>query len=95
MKILVATGLYPPEGGGPSTYAKALFDELPKQGVSVEVLPFSRVRKYPPVIRHMVYFFLCLKLSKEVSVIYAMDPVSVGLPASLAALFSGKKFEFV
>jgi len=92
MKILVATGLYPPEDGGPATYAKALFDELPKQGISVEILPFSRVRKYPPVIRHIGYFFLCLKLSKEASVIYAMDPVSVGLPASLAAFFSRKKF---
>ena len=39
-----------------------------------------------------MYFFLCLKLSKGVDIIYALDPVSVGLPASIAAFFSKKKF---
>ena len=92
MSILVATGLYPPEGGGPATYAKALFDELPKYGVSVVVLPFSEVRTYPKVIRHIVYFFLCLKRGKDVDLIYAMDPVSVGLPAACASFFLRKKF---
>lgn len=92
MKILVATGLYPPESGGPATYAKALFDVLPKQGIEVAALPFSRVRKYPPIIRHVVYFFLCLKFSKDASIIYAMDPVSVGLPACLASFVARKKF---
>jgi len=92
MKILVATGLYPPEGGGPATYAKVLFDELPKKGVEVTVLPFSRVRMYPPGIRHFVYFFHCLSLSKKADIIYALDPVSVGLPASLVALLARKKF---
>ena len=92
MKILVATGLYPPEGGGPATYAKVLFDELPQKGVETTVLPFSRVRKYPPIVRHIVYFFLCLRESKGASIIYALDPVSVGLPASLAAFVTRKKF---
>ncbi|XKT75420.1 MAG: glycosyltransferase family 4 protein [Patescibacteria group bacterium UBA2103] len=92
MNILVATGLYPPEGGGPATYAKALHDELPKLGVSVTVLPFSQVRRYPKFIRHIVYFFLCLKYGKKVDVIYALDPVSVGLPAMLSSFFLRKKF---
>lgn len=92
MNILVATGLYPPEEGGPATYAKALFDELPKKDVGVIVLPFSQVRKYPKIIRHVVYFFLCLKHGKDVDVIYALDPVSVGLPAFLASKFLRKKF---
>ena len=92
MKILVATGLYPPEGGGPATYAKVLFDELPKRGIETTILPFSRVRKYPSGIRHIVYFFLCLRESRGASIIYALDPVSVGLPAALAAFFTGKKF---
>lgn len=92
MNILVATGLYPPEGGGPATYAKALFDELPKIGVSVEILPFSRVRKYPKIVRHFVYFFLCLKYGKRVDVVYALDPVSVGFPSRIAAFLLRKKF---
>ena len=92
MKILVATGLYPPEEGGPATYAKALHDFLPKFNVEVVVLPFSQVRKYPPFVRHLVYLYLCLKYSKGTSIIYALDPVSVGLPACIASFLTKKKF---
>lgn len=88
--ILLATGSYPPESGGPATYAKILNDELPVQGVSVIVVKFSEVRKYPVGIRHIVYLFLLLKYTSGIDVIYAMDPVSVGLPAYLASLISRK-----
>jgi hypothetical protein len=30
MHIVIATGLYPPESGGPATYSKALEEALPK-----------------------------------------------------------------
>ena len=30
MKVLIATGVFPPESGGPATYSKALLDELPR-----------------------------------------------------------------
>ncbi len=92
MKILLATPLFPPESGGPSTYAKMLVEELPKRGIEVVLLKFGDVRHLPPVIRHVVYFFKCLSRSSSVDAIYALDPVSVGLPAALAARLSGKKF---
>ncbi len=38
MRILIATGIYPPDIGGPATYSKLLFDELPKKGMEVEVI---------------------------------------------------------
>ena len=47
MKILIATPLYPPDIGGPATYAKILEDELPKQGVTVSVVSFHVVRHLP------------------------------------------------
>ena len=92
MKVLIATGLYPPEVGGPATYSKTLETELPRRGVQVLVLPFSRVRHLPKIIRHLRYFFLVLREGKDVDVIYAQDPVSVGLPALCAARFLKKKF---
>lgn len=85
MKILLATGLYPPEIGGPATYSKLLFTELPKQGIAVSVLPFSFVRHYPKVVRHLMYFGKLVRASKTADVIYAQDPVSVGFPALCAA----------
>lgn len=91
MKILLATPLYPPDSGGPSTYAKLLVDELPKRGIQVTLVKFGEVRHLPPGVRHVVYFLKCLIHARGADAIYALDPVSVGLPASLAAFVLGKK----
>lgn len=85
MRILLAAALYPPEGGGPATYAKALTDSLSQEGVEVSLVTFSEVRKFPVGIRHLVYFFLLLRRSRGCTVVYAMDPVSVGVPALCAS----------
>ena len=91
-KILIATGIYPPDMGGPATYSKLLADELPKRGIEVRVLTFGAVRHLPKVIRHLAYFFKTLSQGREVDIIYAQDPVSVGLPALWAARLLGKRF---
>ena len=92
MRILLATPLYPPDSGGPSTYAKLLVDELPKRGIEVSLLKFGEVRHLPPGVRHVAYFLKCLAHTRGVDAVYALDPVSVGLPAALAAFVMGKKF---
>jgi glycosyltransferase involved in cell wall biosynthesis len=92
MKILLATPLYPPDSGGPSTYAKLLMDELPKRGIEVSLLKFGDVRHLPPGVRHIAYFLKCLQHARGVDAVYALDPVSVGFPASLAAMLLRKKF---
>ncbi len=81
MKVVIATPLYPPEIGGPATYTAVLERELPKQGVEVEVVKFADARRMPKVIRHLAYYRLLLKRAKSADVIFALDPVSVGLPA--------------
>lgn len=92
MRILLTTGIYPPDIGGPATYSKLLFDELPKRRIEVEVLSFGEVRHLPKIIRHLVYFFKVIKKAKGIDVIYAQDPVSVGLPTMLANKFLRKRF---
>lgn len=92
MKVLVTTGLYPPEIGGPATYTRFLETRLPVLGYSVSVIPFSRVRKYWPVVRHIAFFFQVLAEGKDADVIYAQDTVSVGVPSWAANLFLRKKF---
>jgi glycosyltransferase involved in cell wall biosynthesis len=84
MRLLVATPLYPPEPGGPATYAKILEDALPGQGVQTAILKFSEVRKFPKLLRHLAYFSLILRAGKDADAILALDPVSTGLPAVLA-----------
>jgi glycosyltransferase involved in cell wall biosynthesis len=90
-KVLIATGIYPPEIGGPATYAFGLSVELPKRGIDVDVLPFRDVRKYPKIIRHLAYFWKIILRSRGVDVIFTQDPVSTGLPAILAARLLCKK----
>src|SRR3989344_1039031 len=90
MKLIIATPLYPPEIGGPATYAKLLFEGLPKKGIEVDLVKFSDVRHLPKIIRHFVYYRRVLKAARNADVVLALDPVSVGLPAMKAAHKIGK-----
>ncbi|MFA6414368.1 MAG: glycosyltransferase family 4 protein [Candidatus Paceibacterota bacterium] len=92
MRLVIATPLYPPEIGGPATYAKLLFEGLPGKGVSVELVKFSDVRHLPKIVRHYVYYRRVLKAARRADVVLALDPVSVGLPAQKAAEKAGKPF---
>lgn len=85
MKITIATGLYPPEIGGPATYTAMLEDSLPTHGIEVITVPFGWVRHYPKFIRHLVFAWKLWRESKGSQVIFALDPVSVGLPALFVA----------
>ncbi len=101
-RIFVATGIYPPESGGPATYAKFLEDKLPHVnrpgqdgqvgGYKVSVLPFRTVRHLPPGVRHVAYFFKCLAHAWRADIVYALDTLSVGLPAALAAMLLWRPF---
>lgn len=82
MRLCIATPLYPPEPGGPATYARALEVGLPAQyDVSVVLVKFGEVRKFPKVLRHIVYFFKLYRAAKGADVLLVLDPVSTGLPA--------------
>src|SRR3989338_5487636 len=90
MKIVIATGLYPPEIGGPATYAKLFEERLPKYGIEVSILPFSTVRHLPQIIRHIAYFWKTVRLSRIVDAILVQDTVSTGFPAAVASLLVRK-----
>ena len=85
MKLLVATGLFPPQIGGPATYSKLLQDELPKHNVGVTVVNFGDVRHLPFFIRHFFYLLKLLRDGHRHDLIYAQDTVSVGIAAALAS----------
>lgn len=91
MKIVIATPLYPPEIGGPATYAKNLKEGLSEQGNEVTLVKFSDVCRYPKLIRHMAYFWQVLRALRDAEVVIAFDTWSTGIPALLAAKVSGKK----
>ena len=92
MKLVIATPLYPPDIGGPATYARTLEVELGKHGVTVVVVSFHTVRHLPKGIAHVVYMVKLFRALAGADLLLALDPVSVGLPAALMALFRNKKF---
>ena len=92
MKITVATGLYPPEIGGPATHTVFLEQELPKLGYEVVVVPFRQSKKFPKILRHLHYTFRLLRASTGSSILFAQDVASVGFPALVVAKITSKKF---
>lgn len=104
LNILIATGIYPPEIGGPATYSKLIGEKLSQRGHKVRILTYSNQnikdgklvvtgvsKKLPVAIRHLAYFLQVLKLGRNSDLIYMQDSVSVGLPATLANIFLKKK----
>lgn len=85
MRVLIATGIFPPQIGGPATYSKLLYDELPRRGIEVEVASFGDYVDKPRLIRHFLYFLELVRKSDRADLILALDPVSVGLPALFAS----------
>lgn len=104
MKILICTGIYPPDIGGPAIYSNLIYEELKKRGHRVRILTYgdkrimdceSRItnvgRKHSLPIRYSLYLLQVLKLGSDTDIIYVQDPVSVGLPTALANIFLRKK----
>src|SRR3989344_3111391 len=91
MKILIATGIYPPHVGGPAHYAQELKKSLEKLGNTVEVATYGIERKLPIGIRHIVYFIRAIFSLPGVEYSIALDTLSTGVPAVFAARIMGKK----
>lgn len=105
MKLLIAADIFPPQAGGPATYAVTLAKELTKQGVSVRIVslnPRSDTSAVPcPVFcvssknKHwcyLQYFWLLFWHGIRSDIFYAMGPVNAGWPASIVARLLHKKF---
>lgn len=101
MNILFATGIYPPEIGGPATYVRALASECVRKGHDVTVVtygdehpdherdPFdvSCVSRFGgPLIRWIRYALRLRTYGRDADVIYAFSSVSCGVPLAMARL---------
>ncbi len=91
-KLVIATGLYPPDIGGPATYVRMLEEKLPEYAIECVVVPFSQVRHLPKVVRHVAYFLTLLKQVRGADAVYALDPISVGIPALWVSKVARKPF---
>ncbi|TSC83077.1 MAG: glycosyltransferase [Parcubacteria group bacterium Gr01-1014_19] len=100
MRVTIATGIYPPDLGGPAKHAEAMRKFLESRNCKVAVVAFGASREgvwgvprfLPFGLRHFVYFLRCLTAAFVSDLIYAQDAVGVGLPALLAAKLLRRKF---
>lgn len=91
MRFLIATGIYPPEIGGPAYYAKNLAEALEGKGHKVDVGTFGNLKELPTGIRHLALFFKMIPVASQADVIIALDTFSAALPAYFAAALFRKK----
>jgi len=91
MNIIIATGIFPPDHGGPARYAKYIADTLKADGYGVRVYAYRLEKKLPIGIRHAWYFLRLLKSVFWADALVVLDTFSTGLPAMLFAKVFGKK----
>ena len=92
MKIVIATGIYPPDVGGPAYYAKGLEDALRALGHEVKTVVYGDLRTRPMGVSHLLYLFRIWPHLKGADAVIALDTASVAIPAWLASRLHGVKF---
>ncbi len=104
MRILLATGIFPPDIGGPALYSEQLSKEFSKNGIEVIVITYGKnfkpavgykvvgiSRRWPILLRQLIYLFKVCWYSRGVNGILAFDELGAGLPAVLAGKILNKK----
>jgi glycosyltransferase involved in cell wall biosynthesis len=107
MNIILATGIFPPDIGGPATYVSNLAREMAKRGLRVTIVTYGSSRGTEmlygdtKVIRvgkdggSMLRWWRFAKVLKEVGkdadIVYGFSSVSVGVPLVLAGLKHPRK----
>ena len=106
MKILLATGVFYPDVGGPAIHVKKIADRLISEGFDVQVVSYgedlsktnfnfsvTRIsRKLPRVLKGLFYLSTLIWHSFSSSLIYAFDPTAAGLPAFIVSFIFQKPF---
>lgn len=91
MKIFIATGIYPPDIGGPAQYARETAKAWTYAGHTVSVCNFGAIRFLLSGIRHLAYFFWVLWRSLGADFIFIPDTFSAAVPAVAVGKLLRKK----
>lgn len=106
MKILIATGIYPPEIGGPASFTFEFAKELIRLGHEVQVICYGdektvtdsgwRVevisKKLPTWRRYLEYTRAVYRAIPWAEHVFAQGPMSEGIPTALACRLRGKPY---
>lgn len=90
--ILIATGIYPPQIGGPAEYAKNLEDTWRNDGYIVTVKYFSFENKLPTGFRHLYFLLKSVFAVLKSDFILLLDTFSVALPIAILSKIFRKEY---
>ena len=101
MRILIVTGIFEPESGGPAVYASKLATKLCEIGHAVSLITYSpkasydfdaqykfslkRIVRGNKLLNRIKMFFTVLSHARENDIVYMLDWFAAGLPATLAS----------
>lgn len=107
-RILITTGIFYPDIGGPASYVMTMGRKVSGLATitvitysskwsdkSDKEVPFKVVRvwrKWPKLLKHLIYFFRVFGLVSKNDVVCSLNAVSAGLPSLIAAKIRKKKF---
>jgi len=108
MRILITTGIFTPEAGGPASYAETLANKLVASGNNVKVITYSDQKSYAfdssynfsltrivrsnKIFNYSKYFLAVLKSLPKYDFVYCLDHSSAGWPVFLATRIIRKKY---
>ena len=93
MKLVIATGTFPPEVSGQATFVGSFVDHFKNESITPIIVSYGEksgpkqtnvFRISRNVFRHLIYWFILWRQSRRADIIYAQDLFSSGLPAALA-----------
>jgi glycosyltransferase involved in cell wall biosynthesis len=107
MRIVIAAGIFPPDIGGPATYAEAFADYCHAHDIKVTVICFADhtgvdssrgyavhqvSRARSKFLSYFQYLFVLVRLARSADLIYAQGPVAGGIQALLASIFTRRSY---
>jgi glycosyltransferase involved in cell wall biosynthesis len=92
MRILIASGIYPPDIGGPAQYARNLYETWKSQGHSVKVAAYRWERAFPPIVRHILFFLKIFRKGYNADLILVLDTWSAAVPTMCACALMNKRY---
>ena len=103
-RVLIATGIFPPDIGGPALYSQKLAEEFSGRGLVALVITYGKSfqksdaylvigvsRRWPFGLRQLIYFLKLFNQARKFDAILAFDSLGAGLPAVIAGKILSKR----
>ncbi len=105
MRIVLATGIYPPEIGGPATFTRALATSLQSASIRTAIVTYGdgATQRVPAPVRvvfrgtsvfrrYFSYACAVYQAARGADLVFAQGPVSEGIPAMIGAVLARRPF---